>query len=346
MQRGELLPSARVLAWLLTAYLGIEPAGPLLEWDAPSSCVDERAVAERLQQLIPGEHAQTLTARAVVTKVRDRYRMRVELVSATGTSVRELESQSCAVLAEAAAFVVAVAIDPAVATTAMQDDPIAEEVPSEEAPSEQAPSEEAPSEEAPSEAGVDDARVPALPRETPRERSTRVAGTVRAAIGVGTFEVSRLDLAPSLWGAIRGRYWRAEIGARYVAGRTHAIDPGASLALDAVGGVARGCGVAPAGPLEIPICAGLDLLAVRGRPDGLATPKNAIALRVAIDLAVALAWPLTRRVALWVEATGGFAVWRPQFSIRAVPENRVILGTPASFSALVGVELRFGGPPR
>ncbi|HWB79161.1 MAG TPA: hypothetical protein VG755_29575 [Nannocystaceae bacterium] len=336
-----------MVAWLLAAYLGIEPAGPLLEWDAPDSCVDERVVAARLEQLIPGERPQTLTARAVVTKTGDRYRMRVELVSATGTSVRELESESCAVLAEAAAFVVAVAIDPAVATTAMSDDAIAEpEVASEAAPSEAAPSETAPTHEPAERSTQHDASVPELPRELPR-RSPRIGGVVRAAIGVGTAEVSRFDLAPSLWGAIRGRYWRAELGARYVAGRDRVIEGEAELALDAVGGVARGCGVAPAGPIEIPICAGLDLLAVRGRPRGLDdAKKRAIALRVAIDLAVALAWPLTRRVALWVEAAGGFALLRPHFTVRDTPGTRSILGTPASFSALVGVELRFGGPTR
>lgn len=333
-----------MLAWWLAAYLGIEPARtPLLTWDAPESCVDERVVAARLEQLIPGERAQTLTARAVVTKHGERYRMRVELESATGTSVRELESESCAVLAEAAAFVVAVAIDPAVATTAMRDDAIAEADAVEDASVVPEPASESPATPEP-----EPQRAPAPAATAPRETQTRsrIAGALRAAIGVGTFEVSRFDLAPSLWGAIRGRYWRAEIGARYVAGRDRTIATNAELALDAVGGIARGCGVAPAGPLEIPLCAGLDLLAVRGRPSGLVSAKQAVALRVAIDVAVALAWPLTRRVALWVEAAGGFAVLRPNFNVRATPQDRRLLGAAASFAALVGVELRFGGRTR
>lgn len=85
---------------------------------------------------------------------------------------------------------------------------------------------------------------------------------------------------------------------------------------------------------------------LRGRPSGLVSAKQAVALRVAIDVAVALAWPLTRRVALWVEAAGGFAVLRPNFNVRAAPQDRRLLGAAASFAALVGVELRFGGRTR
>jgi hypothetical protein len=332
-----------MLASLFAAHLAIAPPErPLLEWVAPGSCADQQAVDDRLQQLIPGEGAESLSARAVVTKAGTRHRMRVELVSATGTSVRELESESCAVLAEAAVFIVAVAIDPAVVGTAMREEPVVATVDgSVEEPAPPPEESIAPTHE-PAVAPRVEAPAPTSPRVEPRR--DRVGGAVRAGLGVGTFEISRFDLAPSITGAIRGRYWRSELGLRYVVGRDETITRDAALALDAFGGVARGCGVAPAGPLEIPVCAGLDLAGVRARPHGLMDQHRRLALRVAIDLAVAIAWPITRRVALWVEAAGGVAVFRPNFSVRGIEGTRV--GPPASFSAVVGVELRIPGRVR
>ncbi len=342
-------------AWLVAVHLGLAPAAAgdpptLLEWNAPAECPDQSRVDARLQQLVPGERAQSLRARAEVTAIAGGWRLQVELSSATGTSVRELEAQSCAVLLEAAVFIVAVAIDPAIASMAMRDDALqAVEVeppalvPVVPAEPESEPEPEAPREEA--DAQPERFVAPEL-RSGPRAIDRRrIGGALRAALAVGTAEVSRFDLAPSLTGAIRGRYWRAELGLRYVAGRTQPIEgpADAELRLDAAGAVARGCGVAPAGPVEIPVCAGIDLAAVRGRPSGLVAPRDRIALRAAVDVAVAVAWPLTRRVALWLEAAGGFALLRPKFVAR---DQQIHLGAPASFAALLGIELRFGqGPP-
>ena len=339
-------------AWLVALHLGLAPAAagdarPLLEWSAPPECPDQRRVDARLEQLIPGERAQSLHASAEVSATADGWRLQVELVSDTGSSVRELEAQSCAVLLEAAVFIVAVAIDPAVASMAMNDDavPASDAEPAPEStlvPAVQTEPEPDAEPEPRPERTI--ALAPPPERPTPASRR-RIGGALRAALAVGTALVSRFDLAPSLTGALRGRYWRAELGLRYIAGRAQPIEgqAGAQLALDAAGVDVRGCGVAPAGPVEIPVCAGIDLAAVRGRPRGLFDQRDRFALRAAIDVAVGVAWPLTRRVALWVEAAGGFALLRPRFVAREQP---IHLGSSASFAALVGVELRFGPDTR
>ena len=99
----------------LAAVLLLAPAeGLRLEWQAPAGCPDGEALRARVVDLV-GEQAagQTrLTARAVVRARGGRWTMALELVREGGQDRRTLADPDCRALAEAAALVIAVAIDP------------------------------------------------------------------------------------------------------------------------------------------------------------------------------------------------------------------------------------------
>jgi hypothetical protein len=99
----------------LAVVLLLAPAAGLrLEWLAPAACPDGAAVRARVVDLVGAEAAgqAMLTARAAVRSQAGGWTMTLVLVHEGGEDRRTLADRDCGALAEAAALVIAVAIDP------------------------------------------------------------------------------------------------------------------------------------------------------------------------------------------------------------------------------------------
>lgn len=99
----------------LAALLLLAPAeGLRLDWQAPAGCPDGAALRARVVDLVGAEATRqaTLGARARVRGRAGRWTLELALVREGGEDRRTLGDPDCRALAEAAALVLAVAIDP------------------------------------------------------------------------------------------------------------------------------------------------------------------------------------------------------------------------------------------
>jgi hypothetical protein len=86
---------------------------PVVAWSAPEGCPDQPAVRARVGQLLARSHvSQPLSATGRITPSGDGYALSLELDQGSHHASRLLEDPSCASLAEAAAFLIAVTVDP------------------------------------------------------------------------------------------------------------------------------------------------------------------------------------------------------------------------------------------
>lgn len=111
------------------AFEGEARAGSPLTftWSAPAACPSEKAVLAEITRLLGGSlaRAQTaVTARGEITRqAPGEYRLSLSLTSAGVERTRELRSGSCAELGDAAALIVALAIDPSALSSAPEVTP-------------------------------------------------------------------------------------------------------------------------------------------------------------------------------------------------------------------------------
>ncbi len=99
----------------LAAVLLLAPAeGLRLDWQAPAACPDGEALRARVIDLVGAEATgrTRLRARAVVRAEAGRWTMALDLLREGGQDRRTLVDRDCRALAEAAALMIAVAIDP------------------------------------------------------------------------------------------------------------------------------------------------------------------------------------------------------------------------------------------
>ena len=103
-----------------------------LRWQAPDACPDENVVLARIRAHLPEQHrsARHWSVQARVTSEGARYRLELELRSGKSHAHRTIANESCAALADAAALLVALALDPEATAPADPEPPIAEREPS------------------------------------------------------------------------------------------------------------------------------------------------------------------------------------------------------------------------
>jgi hypothetical protein len=143
-------------------------------------------------------------------------------------------------------------------------------------------------------------------------------------------------------GALLGRGWRVELSALWLAPRTRVVDADAGLSarVGLVAGALRGCAVPGLRRLEFPVCAGLEVGALRGRGEGegLGIPRVDALGWVAAVVGPAVAWPVTRRLALVLQVDAVVPLLRPRFEVGGFgPVHET--GAAAGRAAL-GVEVR------
>ncbi|MCY1054368.1 hypothetical protein [Nannocystis sp. SCPEA4] len=310
------------------------PPGLALAWTAPPGCPDEAEVRARVVRITGEEAAQRadLTARGTVREASPgHWSLTLELVGKTGSGRRELTAPRCDELAEAAALVVAIAVDPRAALAASPTEAGAGVVPAppndvaqETGPLEQVVKDmsEGPKDmsQGPADPVADEPVAvevePVGPAAPPAGKSPRLRVGMRVAAGVSFARLlPRPSAALSLALSIGGRRWRAELGGLYAP-----PVPGGDAAIGGLfqaGAVElRGCPVLRRGTVEVPLCIGLQVGAMegRGRGTGLMTTMTARSPWLAATAGAALAWrPRGGRVGLWLQADAIVALLRPTF---------------------------------
>ncbi len=325
--------------------------GVVLEWSAPPRCPSAVAVQERLTRALAASAADPrgLRALATITEGPDgTLALALALDRDDGpVGRRTLRASDCDALATAAVLIVALAVDPAVV---IDETPIDDPPPDDPSPDDPSPDDAPPLDAPPLDA-------PPLPREPSpptlrapsdplRSPGPRVHVGVRVGAGVSPSVLAPASAVVSATASTWGRAFRAELGASYwppVESRpSGASAPGGRLQQWTVD--ARGCGLVRPGPLELPLCGGLDVGAVHGLGVGVASPQRATSLRLALTAGASLVWRPARwrqRVGPWIGAEAAVALVRARFRATPASPGLVYHTPPVGGRVAAGVEVRF-----
>ncbi len=338
-----------VLSLLMTLALGPAALGeePMLtlRWEAPPECPDRGALVAMIDATL-GEvsneerHAVDVRAR-VETSNADGFVLRLELDG--GEGVRELRGASCRELSEAAALLIAIAIDPRALDRQPEDstravpEPASTEPAGDESASDDTPVDDTPVDDT----LVDDAPVvdtpnvdtPVVPREP-----LRFLGRAEAGVGGGPLPGAAAVLGVAA--GLGGRGWRAELSAVYWTPRSRASpnNPaiGVRAQLWALG--VHGCGEPRWRSLSFPLCAAVLAGAVHARGEGQLEAQTVSSRWVALALEPGLVWWARPRLGVALRGEGHVTLARPE--LRAEPSGTVFVGAPGGGSVRGGLEIR------
>ncbi len=322
-----------------------EPITAAFEWDAPPGCPDRDAMRTMIDTTlgdVEDEARRSVDVRGQLQAAADGFELLLELDGGEG-GVRQLRGGSCEELSEAAALVIAMAIDPRLlerleTTTEPVEVPSLPEVPQDEEPTEPLPEDEGegvepgPSIEPEPEPVPTDDPKPAL-------RSPRVLIRVEGGVGGGPLPGASGALGLSL--GLGGRRFRAELGANYWTPRS-ATSPvnaevGVRAQLWAVTG--QGCAEFRRQRLLLPLCAGLLAGAVMARGEGILEGRAVTSRWLAAAAEPGLLVRLLPRVAVGIRGRGHVAILRPE--LRSEPSGTIFVGSPVGGSLRLGLEARF-----
>ena len=341
------VPLALIAGLMVSMHDG--GGGPyILEWDAPADCPTAADVREAIDRTLPDTvaDASIIVARARVAAAASQWRLELELDDRGRAGTRVLEASSCLELANAAALIVAIAVDPDVLLHGSA--PEVRELESEAeaidslvpAPDARQPSPRESVAETARE-GPDETDAVASESSPPAEGSSksRLSFGARALAGASVGILPNATASLELAFALSGTGWRAEIGAAYWTPTTadsRIADVGGRFQLGAA--VLRGCGVPSVRRLGFPLCLALDLGGVHGRGVGELDARRAVAPWVALRPGAALRWAVLPRLALWVGGDVVVPLTQVRFHTDRTPEL-FRLGAVGG-TAVVGIEVR------
>lgn len=297
---------------LLTIVLAAaaEPTAPsigeaiALDWSAPPGCPTAAEVRAAIDVNLAGDGLDgpwdVVQVHGAIEAVDDAWVLHVDAVLPAGSVTRDVESHTCAELAEAAGLILAVILDPLrVVATTKREVVVAQDA-------EQAPKLEA------------TPRIASPPVSTPRRRRGAVdlrlgasgelgslGGRLRAGawLGVGVvLRRFRIDVAGQWWGPRRVLPFEAA--------------PSAGVVVQQGGIAVRGCVIPTDGALAFATCLGAEAGVSRGRGTGLQRATVSHPPWVAVVIGPELSWTSTRRVGLWVAADAMVHVVRPRWTVR------------------------------
>ncbi len=338
--------------------------GLTLGWQAPAGCPDAAMVRGRVVSMVGEEAAARADVQAMATVRAEagRWQLELELRGAGGSDRRTLVDGECGALADAAALMIAVAIDPQ-ARAVPEDSPPENVVPA--PPGGDRPEDGAatvpvvPMVDVPMvpptvpavapvvvEPAVTEPDVPVLEDRPGPARARRISLGLRLGAGLGFARIlpgvhAALDLALG----VEGRLWRVELGGVFVppVRGTAATDPSIGGRFRLGAGEVRGCGLPrmKRAPVTFPLCLGFQVGAMHGQGEGagLEVRSEARALWVALRPGAAVRWrPRGGRVGLWLGLDAIVALTRPSF----ITANNVTVHAAARVGgqASVGVEVR------
>ena len=325
----------------------------------------QAAVDRRLgRPLAAGEVAWT--GHVALARAAPRYRLTLRLAAGGRSETRHLTADRCAALADATALLVALAVHQASegaspadiagvtdagpgdvpappprldATSTAPEDGLA---PEDGAP---APAIAAPAPDAvvtPSIAAPTPDAVAPPPAAPPPAR--RLGGLVRVQGGAELGALPGVTGVVGLAGALLWRRARLELHGNYLAPRTEVRSEGSLRAFMAGAGV-HGCARPGRGRLEVPLCGGLELGAMRGEPRGVVAPQGRTGLWLAGAATVGLAVHLHPRWSLWAAVQAVVRIAWPRFELRDPgPIVRLFEPAPVSGRLVAGVEFRLADP--
>lgn len=355
---------ALAIVGALVASMGFAPAqadeGWRLEWQAPATCPAKAQLEARLTDHLGGPpDSVNLQVEGSITRAGERWQLDLEARRGQAFQHRTLRHSDCAVLTEAAAVLVALAIDPAsatidrslatllkTATTTTGEKPGDPSTPPEQPkppPTEPAPeASEAPAPVAVA-ASPPEKSVPAPKLEpntpTPKRRvfaalrlnggiayglRTQVNGGLYGTVAVGLGKLARVEAA--------GSYWRLNSGAE-------SSQQGAGANVFLGSGMLRGCVVPGRKWLEVPVCGGIELGSIRAVGPGIPESRQGGQLWSAVVIGPALAFVPIPQLAIWLATDGHIALTRPSF--RIAPTGEMWRAGGFDFRATLGLEVRF-----
>lgn len=239
----------------------------------------------------------------------------LEIARGDDSSVRQLVAPHCETVLDAAAFVVAVAIDPSLASTPLTEPPVPEPatipppVPVDTQPRTSAANATMPT--------TDASTTATAPSVTPPPRKRKLFGIVRAGGGLDVGALPRVGAMLEGAVGVGGRWFRAEATGLYRLQTTQRAskDPlvGGRFSMWAFG--ARGCGVPQVGRVEFPLCGGLEGGRMIAQGFGVPSPRTIRMPWGAATFGPGLAWKPHKNVALIAQVALGVPFVRARLSI-------------------------------
>ncbi len=328
--------AAALLAWGASASERRAPARTWrLEWSAPSGCPDREAVRARVDDLVGDAEGRSpgLVVRGRVKQGRPHWTLDLELDDGDVRSSRRMEATACPTLVDVAALVVAIELDAVQAGVATQGPAPRPAIPDVI---------EGPPVRPTTRGGLGPADLRPQPRPdtAPRRRGPGLGGGLHVGVGAGALP----GVGPVLGGSMTVAWPRLRLTAMADSWSRQTIrypddTAGASLGLTA-GGL-RVCPVLHPGPVEVPLCAGGWVGALRGEGQGVGTPRVVTDAWAAVELEPGIAWAPIPAAALRLGVGGLLAVRRPSYLLRDRP---VLFVAPAVGARVtLALELRWRG---
>jgi hypothetical protein len=298
-----------------------------IEWHAPAECPDDAAVEARVGDML-GATTTNASERATADVVGDHEGWTVEIATFIdgAKQTRSLRADDCAVLAEAVAVVVAVALDPvAVATSEAR---------------EQGPRVPEPTIETPPTSAREVDRAPPQPRRTsaPPRRTWTFGLRVAGGYGIGTAPGGTGLVGLALF-AQTGRA-RIEIEGRWY-GPREILDDGTGARTQLGTAAALGCLELGRAVVTAPLCLGFEAGALRARGLRLPDPIVVNFPWAAPVARAALAARVHARVRMWLALEGAVLVVRPQLQQGFDDPEVLWQAPPVAARVMLGVEVRW-----
>ena len=328
-----------------------------LSWRVPNGCPEAAwvlaRVARHLDRSIATDRDAPLAADVAIEATRDgAFAARLALASSDGRRERSLIDRDCVLVADAIAFIIAVAIDPSVQAS---DAPLTAEeraratpTPGDTTGSDSAPDSEPRGDavsgsdfesESESESGSESESESA---SRPAGRALRVAWAVGAQASLAWQPLPGLAPGVLVHGAARfGRFVRAELTLGYSPAQRHPLpsDRTVEVRFDHALAALAGCALAPAAGSELGACLRVLAGAVRGHGGELSDGRDRALPHVALALGPLLMLPLGDAAVLRFELAATVAVARPSFVLDT--GEQVYDAEIVGFVAAIGGELRF-----
>jgi hypothetical protein len=330
--------SAIAIAALLLLGPAPEDAATLaplaLEWHAPARCPQRETIDARLRELLPelgelvpvGVPARVSVSGRIDLADGDRWAVSLRFESERGVDERRFSGTDCVALADAAALVIAVGVDPVEVSQTIALERSDAPEPSEDIPTEVDTRDEAP--------------VPELGQswESPRvdPRPPIDARFALALVGGGGYGPLRLaEAAAGLELGVFGPWWRASVRGLWLVPRTLQLAGDDAARFDGFGIAARGCGVPWIGRVEFPICAGVEAGALRGAGTGTTPdPRRASLPWAAALIGPGLRWAIRDRLAIGLDVELLAPIVRGGFTIGGDEVSRFTAVGVRGFAAL------------
>lgn len=347
-------PVAWLLSWLLAPG---QPSRVELDWQAPDACPSADTVHAEIDSLLRDAGTDdTGSARAkgrVVVDDTGQWRVSIALELDDLRTERTIEGASCEELSSAAAFIIATAIDPRVATLPPPDAAEQPAVPSPPDEPEPEPKPEPepepqpnPSSRSDATGSRDDTKPAASPQppdvaRSPASSQTRVrlAPGIRGGLGFGPNP--RVGGVVGLSFAVFSRGWRAEALGTYwtPSSRLSSANVDVGVRVQSWDVAARGCWVPAVSRVEFPLCAGLGLGAKHGAGTGdLANSRKTATPWIRLLAGPGVLVRLGQRFAAGLDVSGYVTLADSAF--RTNPSGVVHDRRAGGFSAAARVELR------